>query len=773
MLRIGSFLGGRYEILEKIGTGGMSEVYKAKDHKLNRMVAIKVLKQEFNSDSTFVAKFQVEAQSAACLTHQNVVNIYDVGVENDVHYIVMELVDGITLKELIQKKGKLDIRESIGVAMQVAQAIEAAHEHNIVHRDIKPQNIIISTTGKVKVTDFGIARAASTQTISSNTMGSVHYISPEQARGGYCDERSDIYSLGITLYEMLTGRLPFEGDSTVSVALQHIQGEMVPPSQYEPMIPVSLEKIILKCTQKKPEQRYESATALISDLKKALMTPDEDFVKVIPLSNDSPTLVMSEDDVNKIKEEAHRSVKTDDEMKEEAYLMGLDDEDDEDEDDEEDDFEDEDDDEDDSHARMEKIITGVGIAVAILIVILAVYVLGKAFGLFSFGKTQQEPTETTSVSSSEIAGEIIMPNLLGKTLEQATKELNELGLGIYPEYAPSDDYEPGQIIKQDIDAGSPVEKNTTINVVGCTGNEMVEIPADLKGMTKSSAVKALAALGLTAKIEEDYSDEEPAGNVFDSTPKFGQKVAEGTEITLYVSLGSKPETVSVPDLRNRSEADAKALLKQYNLKTGSVTQENSDTVAAGYVIRQDIEPGTEVEQGDSVGFVVSLGPSVKTTTVPIIVGKTESEAKAALEENKLVYSVKSSEANDSAPKGTIISCDPGQGTTVNEGTTVYVVVSTGSNKATVPDLRFSTAAEAKSKLEGVGLLLGEVTYSFSGDVKDGQVISQSVNPGESVTKGSKVNIVVSKGVEPTTAPPEPEPKPDPEPTTSGNTVPQA
>ena len=249
MLKIGMFLGNRYEIISKIGSGGMADVYKAKCHKLNRFVAIKVLKPEFSQDQSFVSKFRMEAQSAACLSHPNIVNIYDVGEENGIYYIVMELIEGITLKKYIERRKKLEIRESIEVAMQVARGLEAAHAEHIIHRDIKPQNIMISKDGKVKVTDFGIARAASSQTISSNTMGSVHYISPEQARGGYCDERSDIYSLGITLYEMLTGRVPFEGDSTVAVALQHIQGEMVPPRQYEQLIPISLERIIMKCTQ--------------------------------------------------------------------------------------------------------------------------------------------------------------------------------------------------------------------------------------------------------------------------------------------------------------------------------------------------------------------------------------------------------------------------------------------------------------------------------------------------------------------------------------------
>jgi eukaryotic-like serine/threonine-protein kinase len=271
MLRKGMFLADRYEILEQIGTGGMSDVYKAKCHKLNRYVAIKVLKPEFSQDKTFVSKFRVEAQSAAGLTHPNIVNVYDVGDENGIHYIVMELVEGITLKKYIEKRGRLPYKEAISIAIQVANGMEAAHNHNIVHRDIKPQNIIISKDGKVKVTDFGIAKAASTATINSSAMGSVHYISPEQARGGYSDQRSDIYSFGITLYEMLTGVVPFDGDTTVAVAVQHIQDEIPAPSTVVEGIPIAIDKIVMKCTQKKTERRYQNASELIADLKKALV----------------------------------------------------------------------------------------------------------------------------------------------------------------------------------------------------------------------------------------------------------------------------------------------------------------------------------------------------------------------------------------------------------------------------------------------------------------------------------------------------------------------
>ena len=294
MIKLGMLIGDRYEILDKIGTGGMSDVYKAKDQKLNRFVAIKVLKQEFSENKNFVSKFRVEAQAAAGLMHPNIVNVYDVGEENGIHYIVMELVEGITLKKYIEKKVRLTTKEAISIAIQVAMGIEAAHNNHIIHRDIKPQNIIISREGKVKVTDFGIAKAASSNTITSNVMGSVHYTSPEQARGGFSDEKSDIYSMGITFFEMLTGRVPFNGDTTVSIAIKHIQDEMPSPKEFVPEIPVSVEKIVLKCTQKSPDRRYQNMGEMIKDLKRSLINPDEDFVKMDHVEEAGKTRVVPE-----------------------------------------------------------------------------------------------------------------------------------------------------------------------------------------------------------------------------------------------------------------------------------------------------------------------------------------------------------------------------------------------------------------------------------------------------------------------------------------------
>lgn len=305
MLKEGMFIQGRYEIVGKIGAGGMADVYKARDHKLNRFVAVKVLKNEFRSDKAFITKFRAEAQAAAGLAHPNIVNIYDVGEDRDINFIVMELVEGITLKEYIAKKGRLSVREATSIAIQVSQGLEAAHNSGIIHRDVKPQNIIISTDGKVKVTDFGIARATTSNTINTTVMGSVHYSSPEQARGGYSDAKSDIYSLGITMYEMLTGHVPFDGDTTVAIAIKHLQEEIKSPEIYVPNLPKSTVQIIYKCTQKSPDRRYANMAELIYDLKESLINPDGNFVHIVSASNTGRTVVISKDELGAIKEGAH------------------------------------------------------------------------------------------------------------------------------------------------------------------------------------------------------------------------------------------------------------------------------------------------------------------------------------------------------------------------------------------------------------------------------------------------------------------------------------
>ena len=417
MLREGMFLADRYEIIEQIGTGGMADVYKAKCHKLNRYVAIKVMKSEFSQDKTFVSKFWAEAQSAAGLTNPNVVNVYDVGVENGIYYIVMELVEGVTLKKYIEKRGKLPYKEAVSIAIQVANGMDAAHKHNIVHRDIKPQNIIISKEGKVKVTDFGIAKVASTATINTSaSMGSVHYISPEQARGGYSDAKSDIYSIGITLYEMVTGRVPFDGESTVEVAMKHLQQEITPPSEYAPDIPYSLEQIILKCTQKNSERRYASTADLTRDLKRSMMDPDGDFVEIPPLRN-ADTVIITDDELDDIR--SSYDDYDDDYGDDDDY--GADDYDDDYGDDRYDDDDEEYDDDDydgrkgaeEVNPHMNKVMKILMIVVALIIAFILIFAVGKAAGIFkSIG------SGTTTEDSSD-KDKVKVPDIVGMTEEEA------------------------------------------------------------------------------------------------------------------------------------------------------------------------------------------------------------------------------------------------------------------------------------------------------------------------------------------------------------------
>ena len=607
MLTEGMYIADRYEILGKVGAGGMSDVYKAKDLTLGRFVAIKVLKAEFSEDINFVTKFRSEAQAAAGLEHPNIVNIYDVGSENGLHYIVMEYVEGITLKTYIEKKGQLSFKEAVSIAIQVGRGIEAAHNKNIVHRDIKPQNIMISTEGKVKVTDFGIARAATSNTISSDVMGSVHYSSPEQARNGFVDGKSDIYSLGIVMYEMVTGRVPFDGDTTVAVAIQHLQEEIVPPSVYAPNLPISMEKIILKCTQKNPDRRYASMTALLADLRKALISPNEDFVVMVPLANQDKTRVIGADDLNQIKKQTANVYIDPASIKIQEPVIDDDDEDD------DDDIEDEDG---DINPKMEKAITIMGIAAGVVIIIIIIYLCITLAGGMKSNKNNSSNTETTKTEtqtgdsqSTQIKDGVVVPSLTGKTMAQAKQELNGTGLGIKQVgTASSDTVEKGQIISQDPQDGKTVEKNTTIEVIissGSAGNSenAVDIP-NVVGQSETDASAALTAKGFNVTKTTSYSSSVAEGYVISQTPNGDTQGKEGDTITLEISLGS--EKITVPDVSTsyKSEEQAKELLSQFNVSTAT---KYSDT-DAGIVIGQSLASGTQADPGASITITVSLGP---------------------------------------------------------------------------------------------------------------------------------------------------------------------
>ncbi len=598
MIEIGAFVADRYEILEKIGAGGMSDVYKAKDQVLGRFVAVKVLKQEFAEDVNFVTKFHTEAQSAAGLQHPNIVNIYDVGSEEHVHFIVMEYVEGITLKTYIEKKGQLNYKEAISIAIQVARGIEAAHNNQIIHRDIKPQNIMISHEGKVKVTDFGIARAATSNTIHSDVMGSVHYTSPEQARNGFVDGKSDIYSLGIVMYEMVTGRVPYDGDTTVSIAIQHLQEEMVAPSAYAPQLPISLEKIILKCTQKSQDRRYGFMADLLVDLKRALMDPDSDFVVIDNAINQAKTTVIREDEVRGIKEQSQRKnyAGTEGPVSRKIY-------------DDDDDLDDEEDEDEGGflNPKMEKAVTILGIVTAVIIIIIIIYLIGSIAGLFGGGKDDSED-EVPDDQIEEESGQIEMIDLRGKNFDDAKRQLEDMGLKIYQaDTAESEEYEEGEIISQNIQEGDMVDEGTTVRVVVSSGKGESEVSVPkVVGYTDTAAIGMLTDAKLDYTREYESSDTIPEGTVIRQSPEGGQMVAEGTKVTIVVSQGKK--SVTVPDLRKKTEAQARQLLEDAGLNPGTVTSEYDDEVPEGQVISQSEVAGKTVYSGTTVSFTVSLGP---------------------------------------------------------------------------------------------------------------------------------------------------------------------
>ena len=602
MLRKGMFLADRYEIIEQIGNGGMSDVYKAKCHKLNRFVAIKVLKPEYSQDKSFVSKFRAEAQSAAGLTHPNVVNVYDVGDEDGVHYIVMELIEGITLKKYIEKRGRLPYKEAVSIAIQVANGMEAAHKHHIVHRDIKPQNIIISKEGKVKVTDFGIAKAASSSTInSSSAMGSVHYISPEQARGGYSDERSDIYSFGITLSEMLTGKVPFDGDTTVAVAVQHIQDAIPAPSSVAGDVPVSVDKIVLKCTQKKTEARYQSASELIADLKKSLVMPDEDFVKLAPMYASQPKASavkivdedeeFDDDDILDDDFDALEDLDESDRRKENS----LDDDDD---DEIELDIDDEDND------KLDKMTKWIGVGIIAVILIIAIFVVVKLVGGASTGgKNETTTAQTTQVQQTVDSSEkVSVPGVVGKTEDEAKEALNKLGLGYKPSYQPSTTVEKGKVIAQGTKEGTLVAKNTTITLTVSSGPDSVSV-TNVVGMTEAKATSALKSAGFTVTVQYDYSDTVDQGNVISQSPAASAQASAGDDITITVSQGKKVTYAKMPYVVGLTEEAAKQAIKDQGLVPSVTYQSSSGTY--GLVTAQGYNTGESLETGTTVTIVVS------------------------------------------------------------------------------------------------------------------------------------------------------------------------
>lgn len=682
MIKEGVVIGGRYQIVGRVGTGGMADVYKAMDLKLNRYVAVKVLKREFREDELFVKKFQTEAQSAAGLTHPNIVNVYDVGEDRGLYYIVMELVEGITLKEYISKKERLSSKEAISIAIQVCSGIAEAHKHGIIHRDIKPQNIIISKAGKVKVTDFGIAKATSSNTISTNAMGSVHYTSPEQARGGFSDAKSDIYSLGITLYEMITGELPFDGDSTVTIALKHLQEDITPPSEIVEDIPYSLEQIILKCTQKSTDRRYASVAQLEKDLRRSLTDPDGDFVVIAPLKSLQDTVIVSEDELSQIKNASVREDEDDDDYEAEEENDG---------------YEGYEDKKSDSSKKeidpkMAKIMKILTIVVAAIFIFVLVFTVGKATGILKIGSgTKQE--EMT----------YIVPGLVGMKEAKAEEACEAVGLQMkVAERVESDKYEKGYVISQKTQEGTKMPEGAYVQVVVSSGlkGEEIEIP-DVKNKTEDEAIKTLVSAGFkkaNITVTTQTNSEVEAGKVISISPEVGSKATEKAEIVIYISSGA--EKTQVPYLVGKTQSQAQSALSAAGL-SGSAKEVYSSE-AAGKVISQDINSGTEVDKGTTVSYTVSKGEEpTPTATIPTgLAGKSFSSVKATLSNLGLNVTARYEESSTYAD-GYVIRVE-GEGSTVNQGTTVTVVVSTGSapQTPTTPETGSSDPSDGSESTEG-------------------------------------------------------------------------
>ncbi len=665
MIKIGMVIGDRYEILESIGAGGMSDVYKAKDRKLNRFVALKVLKKEFSENKDFVSKFRTEAQAAAGLEHQNIVNVYDVGEEDGIYYIVMELVEGITLKRYIEKKQRLSVKESVSIAIQISMGLEAAHNNGIVHRDIKPQNIMISKDGKVKVTDFGIAKATSSNTITSNVMGSVHYASPEQARGGFSDAKSDIYSLGITLFEMLTGRVPFNGETAVAIAIMQIQNEMPSPRKYVPEIPVSVEQIVLKCCQKSPDRRYQKMSELVEDLKKSLISPDEDFVKIDSIESKSATRNVTEKERELIKRrstgqgysaevisaaEAGGIALSDTEKMSPRKKAAED-------------VERrnpskssangqrrtqskpqpsgngkkpgapsqksqniqrskqlskdavaksksrssramDDDDEDEDDSFVEKLKTVIIVVVAVLIGCVILYFAGYAMGIFGNGGKKINRQEAAEASEK-------VPSVVGLSINEAKDILTKAGFKTEMIYEKSATVKSDYVISTSPAANEAIAEGGTVKVYVSMEGDGVPVPSVI-GETEAIATSRLEDEGFKVEKLKEYNSGIVKGNVIAQSPEANSSMSRNGTVTITISLGAdKSGEMKMPSLTNMTEEAARNTLTNMELVCAKVTEVNNESVAEGLVCEQSITSGATVTKGTEVEIKISKGPEKK------------------------------------------------------------------------------------------------------------------------------------------------------------------
>lgn len=583
---VGKVLSSRYEIVEKIGGGGMAVVYRAKDKVLNRFIAIKILRKEYTNDQEFIEKFRQESLSAASLTHPNIVSIYDTGVDDNTYYIVMEYVKGLTLKEYIKKKGKLDEKEAINISIKIAEALKNAHKNNVIHRDIKPQNILLTNEGIVKVADFGIARATNTSTINntSNIIGSVHYFSPEQARGGYVDEKSDIYSLGVVMYEMVTGEVPFDADNHVVVAMKHVNERAISPSMKNSKMTKKFEKIILKSMEKQQSYRYSNTTELLKDLYK-IDHEKEQLVDIMEDKlTDSPTIVMP-------KIEDNMKVEADSEK--EKALKRF--------------FSNNEDTNENEKENITERKSKVKITIFAALFALAITAIISFFAL-------------RYITNYLTVEEVVVPNLIGQSEEIAKEKIEKLGLKFeVKDRINSSDYKEGCVIKQNIDAGKPLKKDFPIDVIISLGEEYVKVPDLFKKYSNETDI-VLSEVGLIeGDISYEYNDKIPGGLVVKQTPEAGEDVVIGSAVSYVISKGAEVEYFLMPNLIGSNVEFAKTKILDKGFNIGTVTYEYNDEYEKDIVTYQNYPFGLEIEENTEINLLISNGsdPNVVTTEAAI------------------------------------------------------------------------------------------------------------------------------------------------------------
>lgn len=621
---IGLILGGRYELLEKVGEGGMSEVYKARCNKLNRNVAVKILKSQFADNEEISQKFKREATAIANLSDANIVNVLDVGNQDNIDYIVMEYINGKTLKELINFKGKLSFNTTISIALQIAKALECAHKNNIIHRDIKPQNILVTESGEIKVTDFGIAKSVDSQTIINTTsvIGSAHYLSPEQAKGSYTDFRSDIYSFGIVLYEMVTGVLPFEGDSPVSVALKHLQEKPIPPKNINTSIPDSLNKLILKAMEKETINRYQNIKEMIQDLNKIKDNPDV-IIGGRVQEEDQRTIIMTpinQDSKIPSKDTNHEEEYEDDDYEEEDY-------------EDDDDYEEENDD-DLKKRKPKKNKSYLKKILMVVAIIIGVLLLGSIGYVMASGGIRSKEVEIPS-------------NIIGMKLDEATKILKDLGLEIKVVGTEISDKEEDTILKVEPKEGTKVKKSAIVNVIVSGGEETFKM-YDFRGYAKVSIDQILSGQGFTNyKIIEEYNDTVEVGYLISQSPKADTEIKKDTEIKIVVSKGPEIKLVDVPSVIGKTESEGKGILEDKRLVVQieyKVTNEKSED---GIILEQSLSE-KKVEEGTPVTIKVGKfeEKEIDVSSLGVKIGQSLFEAKVRIDAQGLNVEIDGPEDDD-------------------------------------------------------------------------------------------------------------------------------